>query len=69
MRATLFCRAIYCTKPNPDAGPQYGWENNFTSDDMISKFEAFTNHKLYTLYQTEINKIEWIQMIDEYWDE
>ena len=36
---------------------------------MISNFEAFKNYMLDTLYITEITRPEWLQIIDEYWDE
>ena len=42
---------------------------NFTTDDMISKFEAFTNHKLNPFYLTDSMRTEWLQILDEYWDE
>ena len=35
---------------------------NFTTDDNISKFEAYTNYKPDTLYLTESMKTEWIQV-------
>ena len=41
---------------------------NFTTDDMVSKFEAFTNYKIYTFDLTEIMRTECLQVIDEYRD-
>ena len=41
---------------------------NFTTDDTVSKFEAFANHKLDTFYLTENTITEWIQVQDKYWD-
>ena len=38
---------------------------NFTSDDMIPKYEMFTNHKLDTFYLTEIMRTEGLQTLDE----
>ena len=42
---------------------------DFTYNYMISNFEAFKRNKLYKSNITEVMRIEWIQMIDEYWDE
>ena len=42
---------------------------NFTYDEIISKFEVFTKNTLDKLYQTKIKRTEWLQMLDEYWDE
>ena len=36
---------------------------NFNTDDMISKFEAFTKNNLDTLYLTESMRTEWIQTL------
>ena len=41
---------------------------NFTTDEIISKFEEFSK-KNDALYLTEIMQTEWLQMLDEYWDE
>ena len=35
----------------------------FTTDDMISKFDAFTNHKLDTFNLTEITRKEGLQVL------
>ena len=42
---------------------------NFTTNDMRSKFEAFSKNKLYALYRTESTRTEWIQNLYELWDE
>ena len=41
----------------------------FTNDDMRSKFEVFTNNKMYVIYLTEIMITEWIQTLHEFCDE
>ena len=43
------------------------YETNFTTDDMVSKSEAFSNHKLDIFDLTESSRPEWIQVIDKYW--
>ena len=50
-------------------GQKKYYVTNFTSDDMVSKFEVFKNHKLDTFYPTESMITEWLQMIDGYGDE
>ena len=42
---------------------------NFTTDDMTSKFELFSNNKMNNQYLTEIMRTNWLQILDEYWDE
>ena len=42
---------------------------NFTTDDMTSKFQLFSRKKMNALYLIEIMRIDWLQMLDEYWDE
>ena len=42
---------------------------NFTTDDMTSKFELFSEKKINNLHQTEIIRTDWLQILDEYWDE
>ena len=42
---------------------------NFTTDDMISKFETFKKNKMDELYFYEIMRTEWLQMIYEFWYE
>ena len=42
---------------------------NFTTDDMTSKFELFSENKINNLHQTEIIRTDWLQILDEYWDE
>ena len=42
---------------------------DFTNDKMVSKFEVFANHKLDTLYITEMIRKQCRKIIDEYWDE
>ena len=44
-------------------------KNNFTTDDMTSKFELFSNDKMGILHITEIMRSDWLHMLDEYWDE
>ena len=34
-----------------------------TTDDIVSRFEVFANHKLDTLHQTEIMRTEWLQLL------
>ena len=53
---------VYCVEKNK-------YVINFTTDDMRSKFEVFSNNKIDTLYLNEIIQTEWIQMMDELWDE
>ena len=36
---------------------------NFTSDEMISKFEAFTNNKKDTFHLIKSTRTEWLQML------
>ena len=40
----------------------------FNTEDMISEYEAFTNHKIDMFYLDEITVTEWAQMIDEHRD-
>ena len=42
---------------------------NFTTDNITSKFKVVSENKMDALYLTEIMKIEWLQVIDKYWDE
>ena len=42
---------------------------NFTTDDMISKFELFPKNKMNNIYLAEIMGTDWLQMLDEYRDE
>ena len=42
---------------------------NFTTEDMTSKFELFSKNKMYALYLTETMRTEWLQALDQYWDE
>ena len=42
---------------------------NSTTNDMISKFEAFSKKKIDALYLTEIIRTEWLKMLYKYWDE
>ena len=41
---------------------------NFTTDDMTSKFELFYKNKMNNTYITEIMRIDWLKILDEYWD-
>ena len=41
---------------------------NITTDDMRSKFEAFSKKQIDAFYPTEIIQIEWLQIIDGYFD-
>ena len=41
---------------------------NFTTYDMTSKFELFSNNKINHIYLTESMLTDWIQMLDEYWE-
>ena len=54
--------------------PVYLCKNNdpvihFTTDDIGSNFEAFSNTKINALYLTESMITEWIQIIYEFWYE
>ena len=54
--------------------PKYICQNtqyviNFTSDDMIYKFEDFTKNKLYTLYTTKSKRMQFPHVLDDYLDE
>ena len=42
---------------------------DFTTDEMISKFEVFTKNKIDTLYLTEIMITERPQKLYEFWYE
>ena len=52
----------HCSHKNP-------YIINYASDDIISKFEAFTKNKVDTIYLIEIIRTEWLQIIDEYCNE
>ena len=38
---------------------------NFTTDDITSKFEAFSKNKMDELYLTEGTQTEWMHMLDD----
>ena len=40
---------------------------NFTTDDMISRFDYFEKNKMNALYLNKIMRKEWLQMLDEFW--
>ena len=42
---------------------------NFTTDNMISKFGFFSRSKINHLYLNGSMKIDWLQMLYDYWDE
>ena len=42
---------------------------NFTTDNMTSKFELFSNNKINALYLNERMKTDWLNVLDKYWDE
>ena len=42
---------------------------NFTTDDMTSKFELFSNHKMNNIYLTESMQTDWLYILYRYWDE
>ena len=42
---------------------------NFTTDDMRYKFREFPKNKMDALHLTEITRTQWIETIDELWDE
>ena len=42
---------------------------NFTTDEMTSKFGAFSKNKMDALYLTESMITERLKSLDEYWNE
>ena len=42
---------------------------NFTTDDMTSKFELFSDNKMNNIYLTEIMQTDWLYILDRNWDE
>ena len=42
---------------------------NFTTDDMTSKFGLFSENNMIAIYLTESMKTDWLQILDEQWEE
>ena len=42
---------------------------NFTTEDMTSKIEFFSKKKVNDLYLTKSILTDWLQMLDDNWDE
>ena len=42
---------------------------NFTNDYMSYNFEVFSKKIMYAQYLTESMRTDWLQKLDEFWDE